>query len=174
MYKKISIGTLFALAMGLVFAAGCSDANATESVYLPLYEPCPFDDPVDLSLFGQFHIDDEAVENGVDEYDELYVDEEDHVDADEDVYDWELTPFAGETPSSTTASAPASGGHVRVDINRATPDQLTELPGIGPALARRIVEYRRDRQFTDVTQLQRIQGIGPATFERLEPFVYVE
>lgn len=64
-----------------------------------------------------------------------------------------------------TSPAPA------VDINRATVDDLIALPGIGPALAARIVDMRREQMFASVEDLVRVHGIGPATLERLRPLV---
>ncbi len=64
-------------------------------------------------------------------------------------------------------TSPASA----VDINRATVDDLVVLPGIGPALAARIVEARREQMFARVEDLLRVRGIGPGTLERLLPLV---
>jgi competence protein ComEA len=59
-----------------------------------------------------------------------------------------------------------------VDVNRATADELDTLPGIGPALAERIVEWRgANGRFATVDDLDRVPGIGPATVERLRPRV---
>jgi competence protein ComEA len=59
-----------------------------------------------------------------------------------------------------------------VDVNRATADELATLPGIGPALARRIVEWRgANGRFSSVDDLEKVPGIGPATVERLRPRV---
>lgn len=60
-----------------------------------------------------------------------------------------------------------------VDLNRASAEDLIALPGIGPALAMRIVEARRERPFTSARDLLRVRGIGPATLERLLPLVRV-
>ena len=54
-----------------------------------------------------------------------------------------------------------------VDLNRAGVDALRSLPGIGPAIARRIVEERGKRMFTSLDDLARVRGVGPATIERL-------
>jgi competence ComEA-like helix-hairpin-helix protein len=55
-----------------------------------------------------------------------------------------------------------------VDLNTATEAELAGLPGIGPALARRIVLSRqRDGRFGSVQELERVSGIGPATVSRL-------
>jgi len=59
-----------------------------------------------------------------------------------------------------------------IDVNRASVDELRALPGIGPVLARRIVEHRRRHgPFPDLASLQRVRGIGPRTVERLGELV---
>ena len=51
---------------------------------------------------------------------------------------------------------------------------LELLPGVGPAIARRIVESRAaEGPFPTVDALDRVKGIGPRTVERLRPFVSV-
>ena len=61
-----------------------------------------------------------------------------------------------------------------LDVNRATERDFERLPGIGPVLARRIVEYRETRgTFQDVDELRRVKGIGKKTFERIRAFVAV-
>jgi competence ComEA-like helix-hairpin-helix protein len=54
----------------------------------------------------------------------------------------------------------------QVDLNAASVEALTQLSGIGPVLAQRIVDAR---PFADVDDLVRVQGIGPRTLERLRP-----
>ena len=55
-----------------------------------------------------------------------------------------------------------------IDINRASEPELVRLPGVGPALAARIVAAR---PFGDVDELRRVRGVRIALFERLRPFV---
>jgi len=55
-----------------------------------------------------------------------------------------------------------------LDVNRATEPELARLPGVGPALASRIVAAR---PFADVDDLRRVRGIRPATLERLRAHV---
>lgn len=60
----------------------------------------------------------------------------------------------------------------RVDLNRGSREALESLPGIGPALAGRILESRRtEGPFRTAEDLLRIRGIGPATLARLRPLI---
>jgi competence protein ComEA len=57
-----------------------------------------------------------------------------------------------------------------VDLNRASADDFRGLPGVGPVLARRIVEARRERgTFHRIEDLLAVRGIGPRLLERLRP-----
>jgi len=58
-----------------------------------------------------------------------------------------------------------------IDVNRAPPEELMRLPGIGPKLAAGIVEARRQRPFASVEELRRVRGIGAKTMKRLRPHV---
>ncbi len=61
-----------------------------------------------------------------------------------------------------------------VDINAATATELEALPGIGPVLAGRIVQWRVDNgPFTDVEILGEVSGIGDALMAQLRPLVRV-
>jgi competence ComEA-like helix-hairpin-helix protein len=61
-----------------------------------------------------------------------------------------------------------------LDLNRATPADLMRLPGVGPVLARRIVEAREAAgRFGAVDDLGAVRGLGGAKLERLRPFVGV-
>jgi competence protein ComEA len=62
-----------------------------------------------------------------------------------------------------------------VNINTATAEQLSMLPGIGPAKAQRIVESRsRQGPFQRTRDLRRVRGIGFKTFKKLEPYLAVK
>ncbi len=59
-----------------------------------------------------------------------------------------------------------------LNINSATVEELASLPGVGPVLARRIVEYRsRHGPFRQPEDLLKIKGIGPARLARLKPYL---
>lgn len=60
----------------------------------------------------------------------------------------------------------------RVDVNAAGGDELALLPGIGPSIARRIIEDRLERgPYASADDLRRVKGIGPTLVERVRPFV---
>ncbi|MBB73210.1 MAG: hypothetical protein CMJ75_01720 [Planctomycetaceae bacterium] len=60
----------------------------------------------------------------------------------------------------------------QVDLDRADWPELTLLPGIGPALAQRIVVSRRnDGRFVDIDALLRVKGIGPVRLARMRPYL---
>ncbi|HME82677.1 MAG TPA: helix-hairpin-helix domain-containing protein [Candidatus Eremiobacteraceae bacterium] len=59
-----------------------------------------------------------------------------------------------------------------LDVNTATPEELVQLPGVGPSLAQRIVDYRQQNgPFQTVDDLQNVPGIGPSKFDRMAPFI---
>lgn len=60
-----------------------------------------------------------------------------------------------------------------VNLNRASLDDLMQIPGLRPALARAVVEYRDKKPFEQVDELTSVRGIGPVTLGRLRPFVSV-
>jgi competence protein ComEA len=76
------------------------------------------------------------------------------------------------TAPATKVARPKKGEALAspVDINRATEQELQQLPGIGPTLARRIIEAR---PFRSVDDLRRVRGIGARTLDKLRPFVTV-
>jgi competence protein ComEA len=73
---------------------------------------------------------------------------------------------------ATTSSRLAPGAPV--DINSASQEALESLPGIGPVLAQRIMEYRQaNGPFATVEDLQQVDGVGVDTFEKLKDLVTV-
>ena len=84
---------------------------------------------------------------------------------------------ASGVPASGTggdSSGGPSGSGALVDLNAATASELEELPGIGPVLAERIVQWREDNgRFTDVEVLGEVSGIGDALMAQLRPLVRV-
>jgi comEA protein len=73
--------------------------------------------------------------------------------------------------SAETASNASPAG--RIDLNTATADELTTLPGIGPSKAAAIVAYREQHRFERVDDLVRVRGIGRATLRALRDRITV-
>jgi competence protein ComEA len=89
-------------------------------------------------------------------------------------------PRRGEVLPTTAAPKPGAGKAARtvpaqpLDLNSATADELDALPGVGPATASAIVEWRtKNRRFRSVEDLLEVPGIGEAKLERLRPYVRV-
>ena len=85
----------------------------------------------------------------------------------------------GESASGKYGSAKAGSGRnsnmmQSVRINSASAGELQQLPGIGPALAQRIVETRKGGRFTSVEDLLRVPGIGKAKLAKLRDYVEVD
>jgi competence protein ComEA len=82
-------------------------------------------------------------------------------------------PRVGEAPTP-----PAEGGPTvvtgPVNINIATQTELETLPGIGPVLAGRIIEYREaNGPFGSIEDIQNVPGIGPSIFEDIKESIMV-
>jgi len=57
----------------------------------------------------------------------------------------------------------------KININTADKAELDKLPGVGPALAERIIEYRKaNGPFTDIAELKKVPGIGEAKFNQIK------
>jgi competence protein ComEA len=62
----------------------------------------------------------------------------------------------------------------KVNINTASAEQLTTLPGVGPKLAARIVEYRqKSGTFRSTQELMNVKGVGEKNFARIEAWLTV-
>jgi competence protein ComEA len=75
--------------------------------------------------------------------------------------------------SAASRRSVGSGPVPPVDVNRASVDELRQLPGIGPVIAERIVAERARASFSSIDDLVRVAGIGPATVGRLRRHVVV-
>ena len=85
----------------------------------------------------------------------------------------------GESASGKSASNKAGSGRNNsmmqsVRINSASAGELQQLPGIGPALAQRIVDTRSRGRFTSADDLLRVPGIGKAKLAKLRAYVEVD
>ncbi len=66
-------------------------------------------------------------------------------------------------------AAPGAAAEDTISLNSASEEELTELPGIGPATAAAIIAHREEvGSFSTVEQLMDVSGIGPAKFAKLK------
>jgi comEA protein len=76
----------------------------------------------------------------------------------------------GKSPSAAEAAVNTSA----IDINVATAEQLTALPGIGSVMAERIVKFREQHgDFKRVEDLLKVKGIGEKSFQKIRPGIKI-
>ena len=84
------------------------------------------------------------------------------------------SPVASLTDQGPTAVATKRYHQGLLDLNRATDRDFDALPGVGPKLAERIMEYRQSvGAFHSLEELRAVKGIGKKKFEQIRPLVTV-
>jgi comEA protein len=100
--------------------------------------------------------------------------------------DWEAArtigkPESGNHLEGQAVRLPGSKGDIQpkapgrvIDPNRSSQEDLETLPGIGPVLAQRIIDYRRAHgPFKKIADLRKVSGIGPKKLEKIKPYLTI-
>ncbi len=86
-----------------------------------------------------------------------------------------ITSESGNNVIVQAVNEDKKGGNGKVNINTATQSELESLPGVGEAIASRIIEYREQKgKFSKIEDLQNIKGIGDAKFNNMKEYVIVQ
>ena len=83
--------------------------------------------------------------------------------------------FAQGASKGDAGKAAATQVASKININKATVEQLMEIKGIGESYAKRIVEYRdKNGPFKNIEDITKVQGIGSKTFDKIKDLIMVE
>jgi competence protein ComEA len=83
----------------------------------------------------------------------------------------EVTPDGGYRLAAMSGAQLLTLG-LPIDLNRATAQDLDAIPGLGPALAQRIIDYRQAHgSFKKIEDLREVSGIGPQNLQKLKPYL---
>jgi competence protein ComEA len=96
------------------------------------------------------------------------------VDGEQILVGLNATPAPALPPAGTSGPPGTAVSGTPLDLNSATAAQLDQLPGVGPVLAQRIVDYRTQHGgFRSVDELRQVSGIGDAKYADVKALVRV-
>lgn len=77
---------------------------------------------------------------------------------------------AGDVPD-TFAAASSTTLEGKLNVNDASSEQWTLLPGVGPSTADKLVAYQKKHGFKEVIHVMRVKGIGRKTYDKIKPYL---
>ena len=85
-----------------------------------------------------------------------------------------LSATALNAQTKTPAPKPAATAAAPVNLNTATAEQLATIPGVGPRMAERIIDYRqKNGGFKKIEDLMNVSGVGEKSFLKMKPLITV-
>jgi len=85
-----------------------------------------------------------------------------------------LTAPALSAQSKAPAPKPTATAAAPVNLNTATAEQLATIPGVGPKMAERIIDYRqKNGGFKKIEDLMNVSGVGEKSFLKMKPLITV-
>ena len=85
-----------------------------------------------------------------------------------------ITEKSGNNDTEENTTSNSNKEDKKVNINTANQSELDQLPGIGPSIAQKIIEYREENgNFKNIQELQNVKGIGNAKYEEIKDNVTV-
>ena len=80
-----------------------------------------------------------------------------------------------EATNSTQSSSTSDMSSKKVNINTATQEELDTLPGIGPSIASKIIDYREQNgKFNSIEEIKEVSGIGDAKYEKIKASITIK
>ncbi len=78
-------------------------------------------------------------------------------------------------PGATEEPAVSEDSGEKININTASAEELDTLPGVGPTIAQRIIDYRTENgPFQTIEDIMNVSGIGPSTFDNIKDLIIAQ